>query len=419
MRKARFFRLQALASAIVALLLAPAVEAQVTGSVVGTVKDESGAVLADVTVTLRGGILTADGLTATSDAQGSYRFPLVPPGTYELSASRQGFAVQVRKDVEVALGRETRADFTLGVAGRTEAVVVTGEGEVVDVSRSATASRVSQQMIDTLPLNTREFVDLVSLVPGATPVSGGPQGGNLDQVSIFGERAAAVSFLVDGVENNDPLNGGPFVRYTQDSVREFEVITTGYGAQFGRAQGGVTNIVTRSGSNDWRASAFTFLRSDGLDSVPKELEGQDPPELDRKVWGASLGGPIKRDRLFAYGTFEVFDETRGVSIDQSKIPAFVANGLATPGGEEDFGIAPVTDRLNGMIKLDWNLNPSHRFFFQANRSDEDVAGEISSPCWAPSPCPARSAPSSAPPMPASSATPGCCAPTCSWRARRR
>ena len=340
MRKARFFRLQALASAIVALLLAPAVEAQVTGSVVGTVKDESGAVLADVTVTLRGGILTADGLTATSDAQGSYRFPLVPPGTYELSASRQGFAVQVRKDVEVALGRETRADFTLGVAGRTEAMVVTGEGEVVDVSRSATASRVSQQMIDTLPLNTREFVDLVSLVPGATPVSGRPQGGNLDQVSIFGERAAAVSFLVDGVENNDPLNGGPFVRYTQDSVREFEVITTGYGAQFGRAQGGVTNIVTRSGSNDWRASAFTFLRSDGLDSVPKELEGQDPPELDRKVWGASLGGPIKRDRLFAYGTFEVFDETRGVSIDQSKSPRSSRTASRRRGARKTSGSRP-------------------------------------------------------------------------------
>ena len=177
-----------------------------------------------------------------------------------------------------------------------------------------------------LPLNTREFVDLVALVPGATPVSGGPQGDRLDQVSIFGERAAALSYLVDGVDNNDPLNGGPFIRYTQDSVREFEVITTGYGAQFGRAQGGVTNAVTRSGSNDWRASAFTFLRSDGLDAVPKELEGQDPPELDRKVWGASLGGPILRDRLFAYGTFEVFDE-RAASASTSP-----ASRLSSPTG---------------------------------------------------------------------------------------
>lgn len=378
MRKAPFLRLLSVAPVIATLFLAPAAEAQVTGSVVGAIKDESGALLAGATVALRGGTLSAQGLTATSDAQGSYRFPLVPPGTYELNATHAGFAAQRRKDVEVGLGRETRADFTLGV-GREEAVVVTGEGEVVDVSRSAVANRVSQQTIDALPLNSRDFVDLVALVPGATPVSGGPQGGSLDQVSIFGERSAALSFLVDGVDNNDPLNGGPFVRYTQDSVREFEVITTGYGAQFGRAQGGVTNIVTRSGSNDWRASAFAFLRKDGLDAVPEELKGQDPPQLDRTVWGASLGGPIVRDRLFSYGTFEVFDETRGVSIDQSKIPAFVANGLATPGGNEDFGIAPKTDRLNGMLKLDWNLGANHRLFFQANRSDEDVAGEISSP----------------------------------------
>jgi hypothetical protein len=380
MRNARPLPLRSAALALLAVLIGPAAaQAQVTGSLVGTIRDDSGAVLPGATVGVRGGTLAAEGLSTTSDPEGRYRFALLPPGVYELSVALQGFGAQQRRNVEVGLGKETRIDFTLGVAGREEAVDVMAEPEVVDVSRSATANRVAQQTIDALPLNTREFTDLVALVPGATPVSGGPQGGSLDQVSVFGERAAALSFLVDGVDNNDPLNGGPFIRYTQDSVREFEVITTGYEAQFGRAQGGVTNVVTRSGSNDWRASGFAFLRNDGLDAVPDELKGQDPPKLERTVWGASLGGPILRDRLFGYGTFELFDETRGVSIDRSRIPAFVSGGLATPGGQEDFGIAPKTDRFNGMLKLDWSLSANQRLFLQANRSDEDVGGEISSP----------------------------------------
>src|SRR5436309_2196509 len=180
-----------------------------------------------------------------------------------------------------------------------------------------------------------------AVLPGA----GGQQGAN---VSIFGERGAALSFLVDGAENNDPLNGGPAVRYTQDSVREFEVITTGYEAEFGRAQGGVANIVTRSGGNDWQGSAFTFARNDAFDS--SNVPGQDPPKLERYQWGGTLSGPLKRDRAYVLGSFEVLDETRGVNIDQSKIPAFVKSGLATPGGKEDFGIGPATHGWTGVLK---------------------------------------------------------------------
>ena len=127
-------------------------------------------------MTLRGGTLAAAGLTTTSDAAGVYRFPLVPPGTYDVSVDLQGFGAQVRKNVNAGIGIETRVDFTLGVAGREEVVEVTAQGEVVDVSRSAVANRVTQETIDALPLNSREFVDLVGLVPGATPVSGGAQG---------------------------------------------------------------------------------------------------------------------------------------------------------------------------------------------------------------------------------------------------
>src|SRR6266446_504369 len=103
---------------------------------------------------------------------------------------------------------------------------------------------------------------------------------------------------------------GPAVRYSQDSVREFEVITTGYEAEFGRAQGGVANIVTRSGGNQWQGSAFTFARDDALDR--SNVPGQKPPKLERYQWGGTLSGPLKRDKAYVLGSFEVLDETRGV-----------------------------------------------------------------------------------------------------------
>jgi hypothetical protein len=348
--------------------------AQITGSIGGTIHDTSGAVLPGATVTVRGPALQKESATAVSGANGTYRVLLIPPGVYDVTVELQGFTRQTRKSVEVAINRQTTLDFTLAVGGRTEAVEVEAGIPLVEVERSAVSSRVSQQTIDGLPLNGRNYVDLISLVPGALPVPRGQQGAN---VSIFGERGTSLSFLIDGAENNDPLNGGPAVRYTQDSIREFEVITTGYEAEFGRAQGGVANIVTRSGGNDWHASAFTFARNDSLDS--SNVPNQEPPKLERYQWGGTVSGPLKRDKAYLLGSFEVLDETRGVNIDQSKIPGFVVGGLATPGGKEDFGIGPRTDGLTGVLKLDFTLNDRNRLSVTGARNDQDVSGEISSP----------------------------------------
>ena len=368
-------RLGVWAAALTLVAAGPRVaEAQITGSIGGTIHDASGAVLPGATVTVRGPNLQKEAATVTSGASGTYRVVLIPPGVYDVSVALPGFDGQTRKNVEVAINQQTTLDFSMAVGGRSEAVVVEAEIPLVEVERSAVSSRVSQQTIDALPLNGRNYVDLISLVPGALPVPGGQQGAN---VSIFGERGAALSFLVDGAENNDPLNGGPAVRYTQDSVREFEVITTGYEAEFGRAQGGVANIVTRSGGNEWQGSAFTFARNDSLDS--SNVPNQDPPKLERYQWGGTLSGPLKRDRAYVLGSFEVLDETRGVNIDQSKIPSFVKGGLATPGGKEDFGIGPGTNGWTGVLKLDFTLNDRNRLAVTGARSNQDVTGEISSP----------------------------------------
>jgi outer membrane receptor protein involved in Fe transport len=345
-----------------------------TGWIAGTVHDATGAVVPGVTVTVTGPALQRENLTAVTAADGTYRVPLVPPGVYTVSAELSGFGTNTHTDVEVLLNRQTTLDFSLKVAAVSESVQVSGASPLVEVSRADLNANVSQRTIDALPLNGRNFIDLIGLAPGARPDPTRPEGTN---VQIFGERGAAVSYLVDGTTNNDPLNGGPRVRYTQDSIKEFEVITSGYDAEFGQAQGGVANIITRSGTNGFDARAFWFYRNNKLDS--SNVSGQSPPELNRNQWGATLGGPIKRDSMFFFGSFERLDETRGTNFDLSTIPQFVRDGLATPGGVEDFSIGPKTGGYTAFGKFDWTVTGNHRLSVSLDRSTQDVTGSISSP----------------------------------------
>jgi outer membrane receptor protein involved in Fe transport len=363
-----------LATLLLVLAWAVPSAAQVTGSIAGTVKDPSGAVLPGATVTVTGAALQRDKAAAVAGADGTYRIPLLPPGLYDVVVELQGFNAVTRQNVEVAINRQTTVDVALGVAALAEAISVTGSAPMVEPTRSDITNRVSNRTIDALPLNGRNFTDLVALVPGARPIPEGQQGAN---VSIFGERGAATSFLVDGAENNDPLQGGAALRYTQDSIQEFEVITTGYEAEFGRAQGGVVNVVTRSGTNRFDGRGFWFRRDDALDA--SNVPDQDVPKLARDQWGATLGGPIRRDRAYFFGSFERLDEERGVNINQAAIPTFVANGVATPSGAEDFGIAPETAGLTGVGKVDYVFNSANRLSLTFNGNDQDVSGEISSP----------------------------------------
>lgn len=376
-------RIRAWCLLIAILACAVPAAAQVTGSVAGTVHDASGAVLPGVTVTIRGAALQRKSATTVSATDGSYRIPLVPPGQYDVTVELQGFTTQTRH-VEVAINQQTTVDFALAIAGMAESVVVSAEAPVIQVTRSDIENTVQQRTIDALPLNGRNFTDLIALVPGAKPDPNLSSGGNME---IFGERAGAVSYLVDGAENNDPVNGGNALRYTQDSIKEFQVITTGYEAEFGRAQGGVANIVTRSGTDALDGRAFWFGRNDRFDSnnipepspAPANYVAPKPPKLVRNQWGGTLGGPIAKDRAFFFGSFEKMNETRGVNIDQSKIPAFVLSGIATPSHSENFGLAPTTDQFTGLGKVDVNLTMNNRLTASINRSTQDQGGLISSP----------------------------------------
>jgi outer membrane receptor protein involved in Fe transport len=362
------------------------VMAQVTGSIAGTIRDESGAVLPGVTVTLTGPSLQRESVVVTSAADGTYRIPLVPPGTYRVAMTLSGFTAHQRDAVGVAVNQQTTVDVTLGVGALAETIQVSGDAPLIQVARADVTNIVTQATIDALPLNGRNYTDLLALVAGAKP-NPDPSGSN---IAIFGERAGAVSYLVDGAENNDPVNGGALLRFTQDAIKEFEVITTGYEAEFGRAQGGIANIVTRSGTDALTGRGFWFVRNDKLDSsnipdpspLPAGYVAPAPPKLDRHQWGGTLGGPIVKDKAFFFGSFEKLNETRGVNFDLTKIPAFVRSGIATPSGVENFGVAPTRDGFTGLFKVDGNLSQNHRLTGSFNRSTQNDEGLLANPLTA-------------------------------------
>ena len=357
------------------------VSAQVTGSIAGSVQDATGGVLYGATVTVTGPALQRERVEVLTAADGAYHLPLLPPGVYRVTVDLTGFRSQYRDGVEVAINQQTTLDFALPVAGGSESIEVRASVPLVDLTRSDVSSRVDGRTIGALPLNGRNFTDLIALVPGAKLNPGATTGGRAE---IFGERAGAVSYLVDGAENNDPLNGGALLRFTQDSIKEFEVITTGYQAEFGRAQGGIANIVTQSGTNALRGRGVWFARNDRFDAsnipapepLPRDFETPEPPALERYQWGGSLGGPLVADRAFFFGSFEKLDERRGLNIDASKIPDFVLQGVATPGGVEDFGIVPDNDGVTGLVKVDLNVGTAHRLTASFNRSTLHSTGVV-------------------------------------------
>lgn len=356
---------------VFALALPIVAAAQTAGSLSGTVRDPSGAALPGAALRVTGPALQGRTLTAHSDAAGRYLLSPLPPGDYTVETTLDGFAASVHREVRVGVHEDVVLDVALALSAIEETVEVVGGGAALEVSRSDLGERIAPEAIEALPLNGRNFEDLVALVPGVKP---NPEALRDRAFSIFGERPAATSFLIDGADNNDPIDGGALQRFSQDAIQEFEVATTGYEAELGRAQGGVINVVTRSGTNTLRGSAFLFARDDSLDS--SNVSGQDAPALERTQWGASVGGPLVRDRAFYFLSAETLDEKRGRNLDLSTVPAWVLAGLATPSGAEDLGAGPSRDGFSGLGKIDFLPGSKQRFSLDLTRNDDDAQGEV-------------------------------------------
>jgi hypothetical protein len=371
-------RLNAALALLVGVLLPAAATAQarLTGAdVQGTVRDESGAVLPGVTVTATN---AETGLvrTALTGGEGRYVIPALPPGTYRISAELQGFGTATRQGVVLVLGQLATADFGLKVAGGHEEVTITAEGAVVDPSHTSLSTVVGQQQIESLPINGRNFISFSVITPGVTTDRTPQQGASATSgLSFGGQRARSNNIMVDGLDNNDLVVGSVRATFSQEAVREFQVLTNSYSAEFGKATGGVVNIVTKSGTNDFHGNAFFYYRDKGLNAKDHFEKfdvfgtpisrGKAP--FSQNQWGGTLGGPIRKDRTFFFLSGERVDISANNFVNIDPTAAAILRNAGFP---VELGNVPYDFRSTELLaKLDHQWAPNHSFVFRGNFSD--------------------------------------------------
>ena len=236
--------------------------AQTNSSLSGTVTSADGQGLPGVTITAASDSITRSVVT---DTGGNYRLPALPASTYTLTASLEGFAGEALRDLRLAVNTHLTFDFQLEVGSVAEIVTVSAELPLLDTSSADTGAVVTPQQIETLPVNGRDYLDLMQLVPGVQ-INRSRDKGSDEAAPILGERAGNAVYLVDGMPNRDEFGSGPASQFSQDTIQEFEVITSGFKAEYGHGSGGVVNVVTKSGSNQLRGMVLGFFRDDDLDS---------------------------------------------------------------------------------------------------------------------------------------------------------
>lgn len=273
--------------------------AQTGATIDGVVKDEQGGILPGAAITLRNEE-TGFGRDAVTELDGRYRFAAVPPGRYLLRATLQGFTTEEVRNFVLTIGLELHRDFTLKLQALAETVTVTGESPVVDTTKSEVAGVVTQQQIQSLPVNSRQYLNLALLMPG-TSQDGARAFYNNVTIGAGGSFYSN-AFLVDGVTNTWAEQGEPRQNFPQSAVREFKVNTTQYKSENGLATGGLVSVVTKSGTNLLHGDAFEYFRDKSLNA--KNVFETTKPDFRRNQFGASIGGPIQKDQMHYFAAVE-------------------------------------------------------------------------------------------------------------------
>jgi len=273
------------------------------GQFVGTVTDPSGAAIANAKVTVTN-VSTNLSVTATSNGTGLYKFNELPPGTYKITSEAPGFKTLTNTDLVLSAGTTQRVDLRMQLGQTREVVEVTGESAVVNTEDSKLANTVTSKQIASLPLNGRNVYDLIQMAPGAVNVTG-TDFENGHSTVVNGLREDFNGFLINGVSNKG-LSGGVNNVPIQDTVEEFQQLGLNNSAQYGSSAGSVTNLVTKSGTNGWHGSVWDFLRHDKLDANDFFLNQQSVPKqkLRFNQVGGTFGGPIVRDKLFFFVSYQ-------------------------------------------------------------------------------------------------------------------
>jgi len=275
----------------------------------GTVSDPSRLLLRGASVTATN-LATGLARGVTTDASGVYRIPLLPPGVYEVKIELKGFSTQIKKGVVLTVGQILTLNFKMAIGDSKEAVVIETEEPLIETERTHQSSTITQRPINELPINGRNFLDFARLTPGVvdeSPAITSAQVGPLTTsgLSFAGQNGRANSVQIDGVDNNDTSSNGVRPTISQEAVAEFQINRSGYNAEFGRATGGVINIVSKSGTNQFHGNVYNYFRNERLDA-PNAFaasQRQDPP-FRRNQPGFTFGGPIRKDRVFFFTAYE-------------------------------------------------------------------------------------------------------------------
>jgi hypothetical protein len=309
---------------IVLLLSAISAFGQGTGTIHGVITDPSAAAMAGarVTATLTGRGTTR---TVTTDAQGAYVLPLLPVGSYQITIEAKGFKTFVQQGVDLTANENSRVDATLQVGSLNESVTVNAEAPLVDSRSSVMGTLIDSRRVLELPMNGRSIIGLATLLPGASQVSA-PQTFTGDRsgptVSMSGSKGAQNLFLFDGAPFNALFRNTGLNYPPPDALQEVKVLTNSFSAEYGRNAGAVFNVVTRSGSNDVHGSLWEFLRNQNL-NARNFFAGPTKPQLIQNQFGGAGGGPIRKDKLFVFGSYEAL-RIRSSSLLTSAFPLTAA-----------------------------------------------------------------------------------------------
>ena len=297
-------KLVSVAFVIIVLAALGFAQGAATGDLHITVRDPKGGVVTNATVTVRD---ESKGLERTTgeNSDGQYQILLLPPGRYTVGVEAAGFGKATVTDVAITVGQMAEIPISLAVAGTQEVINVSSEAELVETQRTSSTDTIDQRRIDNLPINGRNYInfaltDSQVLRDNAPSIGAAPTSG----LNMSGQRARANLVNVDGADATDNSTNGVRSTVSQEAVQEFQIITNGYAPEYGRASGGVVNIITRSGSNDFHGDVYGYLRNRNFQAVNPFSTVPDPA-YTRVQAGTAFGGPIKKDKTFYYFSYEV------------------------------------------------------------------------------------------------------------------
>jgi hypothetical protein len=363
-----------------------------TGAIRGTVGDSAGARIGTASIVLVNAA-TNFRYSTVSDGFGRFVFELLPPGDYSARAESPGMSPEITPSLHVDVGGTTELTFKLAVAGNRETITVTGEPPLVENQPSGLSTLIDEHAINNLPLNGRRYTDLALLTPGVTQDPRGLTSGSNGDLAFGGIRGFQSSYLVDGGDNNNAFFGQARGRYrapyqfSNEIVQEFRVSSNTYGADLGRAGGAVVNVVTKSGSNRLHGTDFYFVRDSALAARHPFMDFK--PHDQQQQFGFTLGGPIKRNRIFFFAgwdqhIFHIPAVVRFLNGSSAVIPVAGA-GPETPGDYEasdqalvfanaaqlskQAGTFPASMLGNaGFFKLDFVVNQHNNLSLRVNTS---------------------------------------------------